>query len=498
MGCPNRTETDPADTCASEALLIATMCIIGLPVDVHIRDGSVYSGIFHTAYGDKDYGVVLKHAKLTKKGTWNVNVAAGSMIETLIIYSTDLVQVVAKGVLLPADGINGSVTDYNLEASVTNDPSEFAVIEAKELKGLPLDSQMIDHNRQIGDVLAQVTDGQCNQKLEFQGKTSVYYISIFYPPCAVGSFHTEVKPLEGGLLSTKMLPYGASLATAQAHGKQANGFCDRPASADSSSASGASSGVSVVSNPMSRHNSLTTSDVPSPQSLESNRSSKEFKLNPGAKIFCPSFASSVSAPCPAVTVSGGMPYIHSNSPILPVPAPQPEVVIGPFAPRASVPAKIAPYNNLMAGNGGNNTQFSQHIVGHMGSRTPPLRYAGQYHTVPAGPAYVPPNSPPVMVGRLGQLVYMQPVAHDLLQNTGGMSPMPVRPLIGPHQVQYPKHQGNVGAGQGVPVCVPPPFVQQPFAPMAGGHIPLLPPPIPANRHSIAVPATNALFGTRFP
>ncbi|CAN1800528.1 Polyadenylate-binding protein-interacting protein 4 [Linum perenne] len=460
MGCPNRTETDPADTCASEALLIATMCIIGLPVDVHIRDGSVYSGIFHTAYGDKDYGVVLKHAKLTKKGTWNVNVAAGSMIETLIIYSTDLVQVVAKGVLLPADGINGSVTDYNLEASVTNDPSEFAVIEAKELKGLPLDSQMIDHNRQIGDVLAQVTDGQCNQKLEFQGKTS--YISIFYPPCAVGSFHTEVKPLEGGLLSTKMLPYGASLATAQAHGKQANGFCDRPASADSSSASG------------------------------------EFKLNPGAKIFCPSFASSVSAPCPAVTVSGGMPYIHSNSPILPVPAPQPEVVIGPFAPRASVPAKIAPYNNLMAGNGGNNTQFSQHIVGHMGSRTPPLRYAGQYHTVPAGPAYVPPNSPPVMVGRLGQLVYMQPVAHDLLQNTGGMSPMPVRPLIGPHQVQYPKHQGNVGAGQGVPVCVPPPFVQQPFAPMAGGHIPLLPPPIPANRHSIAVPATNALFGTRFP
>ncbi|CAN0901039.1 Polyadenylate-binding protein-interacting protein 4 [Linum grandiflorum] len=498
MGCPNRIETDPADTCASEALLIATLCIIGLPVDVHIRDGSVYSGIFHTAYGDKDYGVVLKHAKLTKKGNCNVNIGDGSMIETLVIYSSDLVQVVARGVLLPADGINGSVTDYNVEASVTNDPSEFAVIEAKELKGLPLDRQIIDHNRQIGDVLAQVTDKECNQKLEFQGKSSVDEGQ--YASTALGSFHTEVKPLEGGFLSTKMLPYGASLATAPVLGKQTNGFCDRPASADSSSASGASSGVSVVSNPVSRHNSLTTaSDVPSPQSSESNRSSKEFKLNPEAKIFCPSFASSVSAASPAVTISGGMPYAHSNSPILPVPAPQPEVVIGPFAPRPSVPAKIAPYNNLIAGNGGNNTQFSQHIVGHMGSRTPPLRYAGQYHTVPAGPAYVPPNSPPVMVGRLGQLVYMQPVAHDLLQNTGGMSGMPVRPLMGgPHQVQYPKHQGNVGAGgQGVQVCVPPPFVQQPFAPMAA-HIPLLPPPIPANRHTISVPASNALFGTRFP
>lgn len=41
----------------SDAVLIATMCIIGMPVDVHARDGSVYSGIFYTACVDRDYGI---------------------------------------------------------------------------------------------------------------------------------------------------------------------------------------------------------------------------------------------------------------------------------------------------------------------------------------------------------------------------------------------------------------------------------------------------------
>lgn len=38
----------------SDALLFATMCIVGLPVDVHVSNGSVYSGIFHTASVEGD------------------------------------------------------------------------------------------------------------------------------------------------------------------------------------------------------------------------------------------------------------------------------------------------------------------------------------------------------------------------------------------------------------------------------------------------------------
>lgn len=40
--------------------------------------------------------VVLKNARMIKKGNRASNVANGSMIETLIVQSEDLVQVVAK------------------------------------------------------------------------------------------------------------------------------------------------------------------------------------------------------------------------------------------------------------------------------------------------------------------------------------------------------------------------------------------------------------------
>lgn len=61
MGCRDRDfsgNEDPSSS-LSEALLLATMSIIGLSVDVHAKDGSVYSGIFHTASVENDYGTFL-------------------------------------------------------------------------------------------------------------------------------------------------------------------------------------------------------------------------------------------------------------------------------------------------------------------------------------------------------------------------------------------------------------------------------------------------------
>ncbi|KAI8025294.1 Polyadenylate-binding protein-interacting protein 4 [Camellia lanceoleosa] len=81
------------------------MCIIGLPVDVHVKDSSVYSGIFHTACVENDYGIVLKKAGMIKKGNCDANVVSGDLIETLVVVSEDLVQVVAKGISLPTDGV---------------------------------------------------------------------------------------------------------------------------------------------------------------------------------------------------------------------------------------------------------------------------------------------------------------------------------------------------------------------------------------------------------
>jgi hypothetical protein len=59
MGCRNREflNDEASSSSLSEALIFATLCIIGLPVDVHVKDGSVYSGIFHTASAEDEYGM---------------------------------------------------------------------------------------------------------------------------------------------------------------------------------------------------------------------------------------------------------------------------------------------------------------------------------------------------------------------------------------------------------------------------------------------------------
>lgn len=40
----------------ADALLLATVCMVGLPVEVRVRDGSTYSGVLHTACVDAGYG----------------------------------------------------------------------------------------------------------------------------------------------------------------------------------------------------------------------------------------------------------------------------------------------------------------------------------------------------------------------------------------------------------------------------------------------------------
>ncbi|EEF39379.1 hypothetical protein RCOM_0584970 [Ricinus communis] len=565
MGYKNRTQARlETETCLSETLLFATMCIIGLPVDVHVRDGSVYSGIFHTASVDKDYGIVLKEAKLTRKGKLVANVANGSVMETLVILSCDLVQVVAKGVLFPADGINGNVASDYVEAAVVEVPSsEILENEAKESNKSAVDKKKLNDNRisaenkitsangflpnkvlkehdgrkftnhsviamevdlrkkdmtdiskvgftvtcsrcnlseeapgasvlgrQIGDERSQGEHDHQKQKFQLQREKSVFTSATVL--CRMMKFKAQIQSFSTSHTAVLCLSEGKTIEEGRGTRKLSpNGL---------SCGNAVGSSISTASSPLvevtseSHSGSLSSSaDVISSQSSESTKISKEFKLNPGAKIFCPSFATPISAN--AVPAVSSMAYVPSNSSMIPavavaVAAAQPEVAISPFAPRPSVTAKFAPYTNLAAVN-------SVLIVGHMGNRTQPLRYAGQYHAVQAAPAYVPPNSQAVVVGRLGQLVYVQSVPHDLIHSTATISPISARPLLTPHQVQYPKHQGSA-TGQALQMCAPPPFIasgQQPFA--MPNHIPLLQPPIPANR-AIPVPGSNALFSTKFP
>jgi len=59
MGNARKVEDDDNNNnnkSSSSVLIAATMCIIGLQVHVHVKDGSVFSGIFFTASVDNGFG----------------------------------------------------------------------------------------------------------------------------------------------------------------------------------------------------------------------------------------------------------------------------------------------------------------------------------------------------------------------------------------------------------------------------------------------------------
>lgn len=94
----------------SDRLVYITTCLIGHPVDVQVKNGSVFSGIFHATSADKEFGIVLKMAWLVKDTSFRGQKAASesfgkSSSETLIIPAQDLVQIIAKDVSVMRDGL---------------------------------------------------------------------------------------------------------------------------------------------------------------------------------------------------------------------------------------------------------------------------------------------------------------------------------------------------------------------------------------------------------
>ncbi|GMP52490.1 hypothetical protein CsSME_00018278 [Camellia sinensis var. sinensis] len=147
------------------------------------------------------------------------------------------------------------------------------------------------------------------------------------------------------------------------------------------------------------------------------------------------------------------------------------------------------------------------IIEHVGSRTQPARYAGDHHSIQAGPAYMHSNSQNVMVGRLGQLIYMHPVSHGVNQGVAAFSQVSTHPLLNTHQGHLPKHQGlnmtkhGSAAAQALQLCLTPPFIasgqQQPFAVQSNIPLPVPQPPFPVIQ-PIPVPGSTGIFNTKCP
>ncbi|GFZ07427.1 hypothetical protein Acr_19g0003640 [Actinidia rufa] len=544
MGCRNRNlhgEESVAPNSLSDALLFTTtMCIIGLPVDVHVKDGSIYTGIFHAARVENDYGIMLKKARMTKKGKCDSNVANWDLIETLVVQSNDLVQVIAKAshCFLPiqngvisnvagddardiasailslecaAGGVkikkSNKINRDKMQTSETRPAAaevnrpEFGVLSQAAIgHGWPRgDAQRNASSTQlwgcvlVGDDRSQVKQFDYKGSADFQMEGTTHEVQS--SGSSLDTCYTQSKAVKEMHQdrSSKMLPNGALSGPPASSVVKPNDKCQDSPHPNDVSLRAPISGTSIVegSEKARVNSSSTRTEIVPPRS-----SSSTSKLNPGAKVFCPSFANHRSVTPPAVPTAANVAYVP-DFPVVPIVSAQQEAEISQFVPRSSLPVKLVPYGNLIAGNGIIDSQYSQSIIGHVGSRAQSHRYAGQHHSIQAGPTYMHPSSQNAMVGRRGQLVYIHPVSHDMNQGVAVLSQVSTRPLMTPHQGHLPKHQGNAAA-QALQLCVTPPFIsggQQPY--VVQSHVPFPQPAFPVIR-PFPVPGSNGSFSPKFP
>ncbi|KAL3618215.1 Polyadenylate-binding protein-interacting protein 3 [Castilleja foliolosa] len=91
-----------------DRLIYLTTCLIGQQVEVQVQDGSIISGFFHATNAD-DFGIVLKMARVIKEGSRGQKNVSDTPSKppalTFIVPAKDLVQVIAKGVIVTRDGL---------------------------------------------------------------------------------------------------------------------------------------------------------------------------------------------------------------------------------------------------------------------------------------------------------------------------------------------------------------------------------------------------------
>lgn len=109
-----------------DRLVYMTTCLIGHQVEVQVIDGSVFSGIFHATNAEKDFGIILKMARVTKNGSSRGQKNISDSVQkppskTLIIPAKDLVQIVAKSVSVTRDGLMNELQhdDIMIDSSIS-------------------------------------------------------------------------------------------------------------------------------------------------------------------------------------------------------------------------------------------------------------------------------------------------------------------------------------------------------------------------------------------
>ncbi|XWS16189.1 hypothetical protein CRYUN_Cryun34aG0063700 [Craigia yunnanensis] len=108
-GALPRGKTGGYESSSHDRLVYLTTCLIGHLVEVHVKNGSIYTGIFHATDAEKDFGIILKMARLVKDGTLRGHKTITDFVskapsKILIIPAKELVQVIAKDVAVTMGG----------------------------------------------------------------------------------------------------------------------------------------------------------------------------------------------------------------------------------------------------------------------------------------------------------------------------------------------------------------------------------------------------------
>ncbi|XP_031478440.1 uncharacterized protein LOC116249330 [Nymphaea colorata] len=548
---------------SNDALIYTTMCVVGLPVEVQVKDGSIYAGIFHTACIERDYGVVLKMARMIRRGINTEGFVGEAIIDTLVVLPEDLVQVAAKGVMLPSDGYPGDIFNEDKATisyvSGTVQPPNFDCEREVKLNSAKLDED--DRKRSTQEALV---DGQQKSMIKSEGcveagnhtrppvekaiSNGFKTTSVCSPdnseqtsgvPCSVEEASSTVdmdderQVVQYGLQeeqnastnrqrqSEETLVRGVQCSVSPNMVQMVRSVVAEKVPCEVPLADGCSGSSSLriekveqlrntivtpldvpSSNPSTP--SPSSADFPSVSSLSSvpsatdsvisknaicNQSSKEFKLNPGAKIFSPS---SMNLRTSTPTVSNVDQVVDvSTQPIVDA---QPGIQFNHPISHAGLPVKYAPHSNLAAGNGGSYPQNPQHVFGHISSRSQPIRYIVQYMPPQGGSVYVHPSNQTVMVGRMGPVVYAPSISQDSVHGVSALPQGLVRPLLSAHQPLLPKHHG--AAAPPVQLCMAPPFapgIHQPL--VLPNHLPISQ-PFPTVR-PVTVASGTGILGGKF-
>ncbi|XP_072955352.1 uncharacterized protein [Typha angustifolia] len=519
----------------TDALLFTTMCIIGLSVEIQVKDGSTYSGIFHTACVEKGYGIVLKKAKKIGKGKHDTNLALGAFVDTLVVLSGDLVQLIVKEFSFPAEGIAGSISGGNVEASI-GDPKTKIVDEEIKIDSESLTSVAVNSAGKIDQNEGQEClpnpskngDEKVNEEIDVQKVPAKHHVNM----------HQIGNNIQDSIFlakadATSNLPNlsvkGSQVRKCRALGEESDHIhemghevhCLSPRSNMSgpddlagppvrqeasvnkvpcSTSSVSDANVSAVSTSSTLSSDIRGSSypniLPSPDTsihgmkTTGNITAKVSKLNPSARVFSPSFANFRLATTTTPTVVNPN-YIPSSVPVMPNAVVPSVFEVSPFTGHSSLPRKLVPYSNLSPGNSGIVTQYVHPVVGHAAARLEPIRVGSPYQPVQVGPTYMSSNPQSVMAGRLDQLVYVHPLPQAAIQGQPVISQGVPHPILNPFQASMQKLQGTVSQ-----FCATPPII-------AGGDQPLVMPshvpysqPFPAVR-PIMVPCANRMFISKF-